>query len=446
MKPANLKSKRTSVGFLMPSTMNRALFLGFIAVLLLPAVGFAVPNITVSEDSHDIDAYVPTEEYFTFWVNNTGDEEAFMINFAGMNFTTFSDDMFNLSVNGSKLINATMSISEPFQGDVGTTLEYYRKEVVEETDPITNNTYLRDVFIHNSEFDITITAGLNASWYPAVVGLDLHTPYRSLNLNQIGEGVMTVSNPSAHEAKGVWVNCSFCVFDEADKHFDLGAGQERIISFHAIYNVTTKKTSLTNQTYSCSLNVSGENFATVDDVLYISVPYTEYVDDPEQEVFDSETYWSQKAEFCEDYPSSPLCVQEPETVEVEKVIYKDATVTKEYTEEELEELDSALKEVPQILQKDSNKLKVLQEQVEEQDELMGERLEELEASLQREREKSGELLDFLEESEKERGRTTRIGTIVVVFMLVVYLVTKFVRWGYRKWIAYSRPTHGWRLS
>lgn len=292
-------------------TYSKAVALSSILLFMIAGAS-AIPELSVSRDSVNLtgnDSVYAGEvqvEEFQF-LNENDSKKIYDVELENRPWIEWNNSVngsleFDLNESDSRQVSAR--ISPPNPGLVNETMEFsYRYN---DSGDLTSNKN----FYPETSFLV------NSSWRPTEISTNIFTTEYTLNLSEEESGVFQVVNEGNETAYSV---------EASGEYLDVSPSSQNVSGDEFFnYDLVIPKpdgyqeaTNMTNQSYSTSIVVSGENFESKEIPITIDIPYREYEPEIEEngsvsKVLESFKNW---------------CSSNPEECNITETVYKNRTVT-----------------------------------------------------------------------------------------------------------------------
>ena len=255
----------------------------------------------VDPETHDVSISFSNDDYqidsCTFTVN-VGDT---------VRFTNNADTSLTLQNTNNQVPLANLGVGEIYERtfDSAQTFQYQFFLASFPAGPQCSITSIDSGFANNPQFDAILNITQNVNFPDtSILATAPQTSY-NINVSQVAEGVMTISNTGTNIAKNVSLSAEW--FSFVQNNFDLDPGETKGVIYRVSPILSSEET---NQTYNRVVSIKG-NFVTQNLDFSIFVPFSQ-----EGSVIGNGTndLFSFIEQFCNDNPT--ICNTEPQIQEV----------------------------------------------------------------------------------------------------------------------------------
>lgn len=396
----------------MKSTVNDIRRISLIALLTILFTGFAAAEVTVNPSSLNESVTVGENYSYEFTFTNADPNQSVRnVTVDDTEWLSWSRNSFDINESRSTSVNASIQVQQPGQFNETLSLSY---RAWNESNSTENETNSSGNWIDREGPDIDVL--LDSSWPSTDVEVDVFQSEFELQFGEADNSVIGVQNNGNSTARNVTLSGQEIQFGESG--VEIPADDDRIFEFNvSLPKPEENATAATNQTYTRTLEVSGENFESRSVNVSIFVPYKDYSDEEESKSREEELR-ELFFEVCGDGSSDNLICRgtvvetETETEIVERTPESNVTLT-----------DPELEAIKQYSNQSPQRYTNLTETVVEQDNLTRQQF--VQAfnrtfeTLEEEQSEDEQLREYIREQERSDQRTNLL--IALFFLLVVFI-------------------------
>ncbi len=264
--------------------IRKALVPALALVLFSTLSAAQVPQINVVPDEVDrnVSAYNQHEFEFSF-TNQDSSRKIYNVTLENTSYLTWEQNKFNLNASQTRTVNALFYIENITT--INDTLESSYKYSGSDNDfsgpniSIEVSTFYRNTSISVEPFETSF----------------------ELPFGESDSSVFRVENTGTKTAFNVTVEGEDVEFSR--NSFDVAPGEDVLVQYNvSIPKPDSNATAATNQTYSRTVQVSGENFNQTEFTASVFVPFKQYdTEEAEEEAIDT------LVQFCSDNPEATIC-------------------------------------------------------------------------------------------------------------------------------------------
>lgn len=318
----------------------------FIA-LLLGMVGSVagIPDLEVDTSeinrtgNQSVDANRVHEYNITFSNNDSSEKiynvtlensSSFQDRMLDNDYISFSDNRFNINASESKTVQALVEIPSPQKFNDSLEIPYYY-----------NDTEGNDTGI---KFDANkfpqIDFAFESEWVETNISKNVLENKFELDFEESGTSTFDIENEGSENA--YYINLSGQDVSFEDDNFNISRNDHRLIDFSVkIPKPDENATAKTNQTYTRTVNISGDNFESKSFDVEVFVPYKDYNESTDEKQKEFIEDLQDLQDFCNEEGNDDLPICGGEVVRTEnntKVVNQTPVYEANLTNEQLDNL------------------------------------------------------------------------------------------------------------
>lgn len=390
----------------MTSTVNTIRRISALLVLIILLAGSAAAEVEVAPSTLNDSVTVGENHSYEFTFTNTDPNQSVRnVTVEDTEWLDWSRNSFDLNESSSTSVNASIQVQQPGQFNETLSTSY---RAWNESNSTENETNSSGNWIDREGPDIDVL--LDSDWPSTDVEVDV---FQSEFEFQFGEGdnsVIGVQNNGNNTARNVTLSGQNIQF--AESGVEIPADDDRIFEFNVYLPLPEENaTAATNQTYTRTLVVSGENFESRSVNVSIFVPYKDYNED---QVTEEERLRELYFEVCGDGSSDNLICRgtvvdtETETKYINRTPESNVTLS-----------DPELRAIKQYADQSPQRFTNLSHTVAEQQNLTRQEISRLVEELEEEQEEDEQLREYVREQERSDQRTN-------LFIALLFLLAGFI--------------------
>lgn len=206
---------------------------------------------------------------------------------------------------------------------------------------------------HNPIYDKTISFNLRSVYEETYLVLQLLENNYTVEFGKSTEGILSIKNNGSLDAYNIELSSSlpsWIAFEE--NNFNLSIGETNFITYTVVPDL--QYTNETDKQYDIGISVVSDNAETITDFLYVMVPFKDIENQSQENLSE---FFKQKLEFCNNFPTSPYCLQEPLIEYVNITIYREAPLPYNFTFEEIRTIFTRLQTLEDLNTRTTNNIK-----------------------------------------------------------------------------------------
>ncbi|WP_416006335.1 hypothetical protein [Haloarcula japonica] len=379
-------------------------------------------SVTPSNVSQDLAAHQEHSLEFTF-TNEDAEKKIYNVTLEDRPYLNWTEEKFHVNASQSETVEAEFYTETPTRVNDSFSIPYYYNQTEGNNTGITfDKNYYPELRFNVSTY-----------YEETNVSLDVFQRNFTLQFNETESSVFEVGNDGSFTAFSVGAQGEDVSFDPGSR-FNLSAGEDELVR----YNVSIPKpaenpTNATNQTYTRTVQVSGENFDSVNFTVRVFVPYKEYDEIERQR--DIVEYLQEIQDFCSREENQDLPICGGEVVEYQnrtEFINNTPVYQANFTEAERDALvqyaNASSDKYNDILERVRLQQNTIRSEQEKTRKAIGSNLTQVANETRRNSENIDRLVEELRQQQEERQerresrRTlTMVGAIFLFFLVMIYI-------------------------